>query len=803
MAAEQHIRHGFPPKALGPGVVGAFQQAVGPRRVAVLVSAQGIAQRTGQQAGYRIDEDHRGQLAPAEDKIADADLVADQLGAHPFVHPFVAPADQSHTGMLAQFLGHGLVKYAPLGGEKNHRNIGRQRGRRGAFPGGQLGVGRLRGQFPANGLGENRLHGPDDWLRLHHHSAAAAVGRVVADVMAVGGVGPDIVQMNLDELIVQRTPQDALGKNPREHCREEREDVEADLLGYSVVIFGNRGSIHRLLISHFSRTFSLSYIFRLIGALVGFYSRSRRESHQRNAASGGPMLRRIYGHIVAQSFGSEKLSAFFDAPPLARRNLSAMGQIGMASVIVLVAWVYWPESAVAPSRLATVPSAISAPSAIQPGGDSGAAPLSAATQPDTTSPVSQEQISATKERFVALDVQSQPEQSRVEPLPVQAVPLPFGAEIADAPPTKVALPAESAPLAVAEPNAATASSAPSRPSRLTGLLDSLAGVTAGSREAVEQVIADVGELATGALGGNSTPVEAQPTSVPSVPTPVPQPTPAQSVALAPGPQWPDFVPAAAPAVDHFWLGQPHSAGYNQFYSPNYQFGSTANERYRIHHGVDIASDTGTPVLAMGEGEVVHAGADNPALLGPYNNFYGNAVVVRLNRRLPTAEGEQDVYVLLGHMSEVYVERGQQVTPDVVVGAVGMTGIAIGPHLHVEVRVGQNSYLHSVNPALWMQNPPGTGSVAARLLSADGRSWSDARLSLLRYEGGGTRWVRTIEIYPDAENISPDPAWGENGALSQLAAGAYWIGGVVNGEKFGQNITIYPGETTFVELRTQQ
>jgi len=94
-------------------------------------------------------------------------------------------------------------------------------------------------------------------------------------------------------------------------------------------------------------------------------------------------------------------------------------------------------------------------------------------------------------------------------------------------------------------------------------------------------------------------------------------------------------------------------------------------------------------------------------------------------------------------------------------------------------------------------------VAVRLLTADGRSWSDARLSLLRYEGGGTRWVRTIEIYPDAENISADPAWGENGSLSQLAAGAYWIGGVVNGEKFGQNITIYSGETAFVEFRIQQ
>ena len=403
-----------------------------------------------------------------------------------------------------------------------------------------------------------------------------------------------------------------------------------------------------------------------------------------------------------------------------------------------------------------------------------------------------QQIAETKERFDALQVEKQSEPNGNAHTQLPPIPQPFGEEITD-----------SADDSADRENRGTGSpkisNGPSRPGGLGDLLASLADVTAGPRQAVGQIVSGVSNLATGTDNSKQVAVEAQPTSTP----PPPPPTPGPAAALVPGPQWLDFTPAAAPAVDHFWLGQPHPSGYNQFYSPNYQFGSTANERYRIHHGVDVASDVGTPVLAMGEGEVVHAGPDNPTLLGPYNNFYGNSVVVRLNRRLPTPEGEQDVYVLLGHMTEVYVERGQQVTPDVVVGAVGMTGIAIGPHLHVEVRVGQNSYLHSVNPALWMQNPPGTGSVAVRLLTADGRSWSDARLSLLRYEGGGTRWVRTIEIYPDAENISADPAWGENGALSQLAAGAYWIGGVVNGEKFGQNITIYSGETAFVEFRTQQ
>lgn len=566
------------------------------------------------------------------------------------------------------------------------------------------------------------------------------------------------------------------------------------------MIFGKRGIIYRLILIHFVNTFSLSWFLRLIATSIGSYSRSRREAQARNASTGGQVLRRIYGHIVAQWLGVEKIGVekltgadAWDSPTAPRRGLTAVSQIGMASVIVLAAWVYWPGEAAAPAlsaaleqpRSAAIGSLNSGPQTTD-----SSLPVAATNFAANASP---QQIAETKERFDAL--RAEKESVSVEAVPdamahtqLPPVPQPFGSEIVDSE-------AQDETLADGQDSAP----GPSRPGGLGDLLASLADVTAGSRKAVGQIVAGVGELATGTEEDKRVLVQVQPTSTPLPPTPTPGP----AAVLVPGPQWPDFTPAAAPAVDHFWLGQPHPASYNQLYSPNYQFGSTANERYRIHHGVDISSDSGTPVLAMGEGEVVHAGADNPTLLGPYNNFYGNSVVVRLNRRLPTLEGEQDVYVLLGHMSEVYVERGQQVTPDVVVGAVGMTGIAIGPHLHVEVRVGQNSYLHSVNPALWMQNPPGTGSVAVRLLTADGRSWSDARLSLLRYEGGGTRWVRTIEVYPDAENISADPAWGENGALSQLAAGAYWIGGVVNGEKFGQNITIYSGETAFVEFRTQQ
>ncbi|MEZ4833522.1 MAG: hypothetical protein R2873_16300 [Caldilineaceae bacterium] len=64
-------------------------------------------------------------------------------------------------------------------------------------------------------------------------------------------------------------------------------------------------------------------------------------------------------------------------------------------------------------------------------------------------------------------------------------------------------------------------------------------------------------------------------------------------------------------------------------------------------------------------------------------------------------------------------------------------------------------------------------------------------------------MRTVETYRSEERLRGNPLWGENGAASNLTAGAYYIAAEVNGEKVGQNIVVEDGKTTFVELRTQQ
>ncbi len=89
----------------------------------------------------------------------------------------------------------------------------------------------------------------------------------------------------------------------------------------------------------------------------------------------------------------------------------------------------------------------------------------------------------------------------------------------------------------------------------------------------------------------------------------------------------------------------------------------------FHSGIDIDAPMGTPVHAAGDGEVTGAN------LGA---GYGRQVVLNHGHNLET------VY---GHLSTVAVVPGQHVSRGDVIGYVGMTGRATGPHLHYEVRVG--------------------------------------------------------------------------------------------------------------------
>ena len=95
------------------------------------------------------------------------------------------------------------------------------------------------------------------------------------------------------------------------------------------------------------------------------------------------------------------------------------------------------------------------------------------------------------------------------------------------------------------------------------------------------------------------------------------------------------------------------------------FGPRGN---RFHTGVDFLASSGTPVHAAGSGTVVFAG---------YDDGYGALVVIR------HALGVTSWYA---HLSRITVSHGERVGTGAVVGRVGASGDATGPHLHFEVRV---------------------------------------------------------------------------------------------------------------------
>ena len=91
-------------------------------------------------------------------------------------------------------------------------------------------------------------------------------------------------------------------------------------------------------------------------------------------------------------------------------------------------------------------------------------------------------------------------------------------------------------------------------------------------------------------------------------------------------------------------------------------------RYQLHSGIDIGVGYGVSIQASADGIVIYAG---------WYGGYGNAIIIDHSSGLST---------LYAHCSAMYVSDRQWIQRGQVIGAVGATGWATGPHLHFEIRV---------------------------------------------------------------------------------------------------------------------
>jgi murein DD-endopeptidase MepM/ murein hydrolase activator NlpD len=137
---------------------------------------------------------------------------------------------------------------------------------------------------------------------------------------------------------------------------------------------------------------------------------------------------------------------------------------------------------------------------------------------------------------------------------------------------------------------------------------------------------------------------------------------------------------------------------------------------RPHRGIDYAARTGTPVFATGDGRVIAAS---------YNNASGNYVVLQHGQAYTTK------YL---HLSKKHVKKGQRVTQGQIIGKVGSTGYATGPHLHYEFLV---SGIHR-NPSTILNKLPKAKSIEASQLTRFAQMVNPVKTQLAAYNATHTQ-----------------------------------------------------------------
>jgi murein DD-endopeptidase MepM/ murein hydrolase activator NlpD len=224
----------------------------------------------------------------------------------------------------------------------------------------------------------------------------------------------------------------------------------------------------------------------------------------------------------------------------------------------------------------------------------------------------------------------------------------------------------------------------------------------------------------------------------------------------------------------------------------YPYGSTRGGTLQPHHGVEFYVPTSTQILAAASGTVRVAGSDSDFVFGPHENFYGNLVVIEHDSRW----NSQAVFTLYGHLSNIVVREGQVVNSQEIIAYSGATGVADGPHLHFEVRLGQNSYGTTRNPLLWLYPFPDFGTVAGRVIWPDGRLVEQAPISLNRIDAP-SRYLATTSYA--GNHVNPDDNWQENFAVDDVPAGYYEITVNTSEKKYKQEFWVFPYQTSFVEI----
>lgn len=140
----------------------------------------------------------------------------------------------------------------------------------------------------------------------------------------------------------------------------------------------------------------------------------------------------------------------------------------------------------------------------------------------------------------------------------------------------------------------------------------------------------------------------------------------------PAPQIPEYSGPALPegaTMEYFELGIPNPVTpvMGEITSVFGYRDHPVSGEYLFHSGMDIAAEVGTPVAAFSDGVV---------------EFIGESEAYGLYIQLDHGNGIKTFYC---HCSELYARKGERVEAGQTIAAVGETGNATGPHLHIELK----------------------------------------------------------------------------------------------------------------------
>ena len=250
-------------------------------------------------------------------------------------------------------------------------------------------------------------------------------------------------------------------------------------------------------------------------------------------------------------------------------------------------------------------------------------------------------------------------------------------------------------------------------------------------------------------------------------------------------------PWAPTPYDHFYFASPVAADEINTPVADYRYGGRFFQDV-VHTGVDIPAPKGTPVLAAGAGTVIWAG------YGVYrggvdpSDPYGLAVTIRHD----FGYQNQMLFTIYGHLDRIDVVEGQHVETGDALGLVGETGTVTGPHLHFEVRIGENGFFTTRNPELWLVPPIGWGIIAGRVMDTYDQLISDQMIII-------TEPISEKNLFAwsyGKTSVNSDPYYQENLVVGNMPAGRYLLRIAYGGVYFSAQIEVQPGMVNYFTFR---